>query len=174
MSGIAWSTRLSEYMLERNDDGSNMMGGDLQLPMRGKTPHQVPQREWEEDKGISWFRKQLIPSVYWVTGNSDKSRFFHEEANISFKIHIHKLPPINRKLKITWSPERGAKGGWQNITLELPLDLLNQPGEDIDFIVVAGDKGNSIGDFITIFRSAEDFHLVISDPCPTMSQLSEL
>jgi len=55
------------------------------------------------------------------------------------------------------------------------LGLLNQAGDDVDYLVVAGTvQDRNVGDFITIVRSGDHFHLFVSDPPPTLDYLQAL
>jgi len=175
---IVWCTRIFESMLQRNE-GGNPMGGALQLPIRGKNPYQVPQDDWESTGGEQFFRNQLIPEVYWsVDGNEAAfSRFPSHSATVNCSIHIHDQAIQNLDVTFIWAPERNADGGrTMNMSMDGELlGLLNQAGDDVDYLVVAGTvQDRNVGDFITIVRSGDHFHLFVSDPPPTLDYLQAL
>ena len=173
-----WCTEIYDHMLQRNEDG-NPMGGALQLPLRGQNPYRVPQEDWESTRGEQFFRNQLIPEVWWEVdaGGAGHSIFPSHSATVHCSIHIHDQEIENLDVTFTWAPDRRADAG-RTMTMRMDEDLLNLLNAIVEGaeVVSSATRGETdgYGDILTICRSGDNFHLLVSDEAPTEDELQAL
>ena len=121
----------------------------------------------------------MIPEVWWEVdaGGAGHSIFPSHSATVHCSIHIHDQEIEHLDVTFTWAPDRRADAG-RTMTMRMDEDLLNLLNSIVEGaeVVSSATRGETdgYGDILTICRSGDNFHLLVSDEAPTEDELQAL